>query len=173
MKFLFVFILTTVILVGCSVEPTDGTSPTNIESSTTTVTTEQTVYDPLLDFNELIPDAVIYDTLQGDLNQDGKGDYIILYSSETWSVNAGLAVCLRDSLYSGIDLSPDRGLKFCGRSSLSYNNEIPVVSFYLEDADDGTILFFKVEYSYDNVDKGANYKIYSEEIEQEDQYEKS
>lgn len=156
--FLFLFLLA-VLFAGC----VGGNDPQSTTAYSTLATTEPKAQDPLLTFQDIIPNATIHEVLCCDLDENNEEDYIILFSSDENAkpTTAGLSVCLSNSLYSAIDLAPESNLVFDSKPSLTYNNNTPIISVHLKDPSNETIYLFEVEYIYNQTSQSAEFKIHS------------
>lgn len=158
-----VLLLVSVLVLGSGYAYRYNQQSTEINVQTATNQNEEDVYvSPLNIFKEMLPEAEIYDSIAYDLDGNGEDDCIILYTLEEQSITSGLAVCLSNSNYSSIDLSGGKGGTFQSKPNLSFENELPVISLEIKNPKTGEIIIYSIKYSYDKVEKEANFIVSSE-----------
>ena len=142
---------------GCA-DQTQETDTTSRSTQEPDRSTESVCTSPEDTLKEMFPEAEIYGRILYDLDGNGEDDAIILYTLDERSITSGLAVCLSNSNYSGIDLN---GI-FCSKADLTFENERPVISFDLKIPEREETYVYHVEYSYHKTEKEANFAIVSE-----------
>ena len=159
--FYFLFlILLTISFAGCVV----NNDPQSTTADSTLATTEPAAQDPLLTFQDIMPNAVIHDVVRCDLDANNEEDCIVLFSTDdiTKPVTAGISACMNDAPHTYVDLGGESGFVFQSQASFVYNNGIPTISVQLKDPNTGTVYLYQVECSYDSSAKHVNYKINSQ-----------
>lgn len=125
--------------------------------------TQCTEEEPLVLFSENMPSAKIFDSFFCDINGDGKEDCIILYSVDNGveKVTAGIAVCLNQSIYSGIDLDTDHNMTFSSPATVKCEENSAIITMDLKKLDERKVYTYTVTYSFDSTSQEASYIINS------------
>lgn len=149
-------LLLVALLAGCSA-PNKKTQSEPSKENAPAIQSEENTDTLLWDFLDKTPDAVIHDLIREDMDRDGTEDLVILYTSKAKAVYTGLSV----SFHSAVDLSGGQEWKFSSKATVTWEDDIPIISVRLTDPADGTLYQYHVAYTYDSINNEVNYKISS------------
>lgn len=115
---------------------------------------------PLIQFfYEIIPDGVVVQALNCDIDGDGTEDAILLFEDST--SKTGLAVMLDNSICSGIHLASDCDYVYSEKAELCCFDGKTSVALKLKDPDTSESYPQIVEITFDQEEKTIEYRIIS------------
>lgn len=178
------------LIYGCSsmratqpsdTQPTTGATsesifiptPTPPNRGTTTEPTEQSTesYNSAKDEHLSVlltqdPNATVYASFIGDINEDGTEDSIILYydsPANEKATSAGVSVFIGGYSCAAIGLGNSNELVFSSEPVFCCHHGIASVFVFCnnQSTSDASPIYFQIDYTYDSADKGSNFKITS------------
>lgn len=152
-------LLLVALLAGCSA-PNKKTQSEPSKDDAPAIQSQENTDTLLWAFLDRTPDAVIHDVIREDMDRDGTEDLVILYTSEEKGVYTGVSV----SFHSAVDLSGGQGWKFSSKATVTWKEDVPIISVCLTDPADGTLYQYDVAYTYDSANKEVNYEISSVKV---------
>lgn len=108
---------------------------------------------------EIVPNAVVLQELNCDIDSNGSTDGILLYEDD--KSKTCLAIMLCDSFWEGISLASGCGFTYASKATLAYSNGRASISVELEDSKNGTIHPYSIDISYNQSEKMIEYRIIS------------